>query len=108
MDPKTPISCKVNWIVIESSYFFKKSDFITFTMLRMVLRTFSRNYYRPQRSWGKVMFSHMSVILFTGGEVVSQHALQVLSKHALQQVSGEGGGIPACLAGFQAHTQGGS
>ena len=23
--------------------------------------------YRPQRSWGKVMFLHMSVILFTGG-----------------------------------------
>ena len=25
------------------------------------------NYYRPQRSWGKVMFLHVSVILFTGG-----------------------------------------
>ena len=24
-------------------------------------------YYRPQRSWGKVMFLHVSVILFTGG-----------------------------------------
>ena len=23
--------------------------------------------YRPQRSWGKVMFLHVSVILFTGG-----------------------------------------
>ena len=23
-------------------------------------------YYRPQRSWGKVMFLHVSVILFTG------------------------------------------
>ena len=23
-------------------------------------------YYRPQRSWGKVMFLHLSVILFTG------------------------------------------
>ena len=31
----------------------------------------------------------------------------VLSQHALQQVSG-GGGIPACRAGFQAHTQEGS
>ena len=39
--------------------------------------------YRPQRSWGKFMFLHVSVILFTGG------------------------GIPACLAGFQAHTRGG-
>ena len=44
-------------------------------MLWMVLRTFSRNYYRPQQSWGKVMFLHMSVILFTGGA-----------------------GIPACIA----------
>ena len=25
------------------------------------------NYYRPQRSWGKVIFSQPSVILFTGG-----------------------------------------
>ena len=24
-------------------------------------------YYRPQRSWGKVMFLHLSVILSTGG-----------------------------------------
>ena len=24
-------------------------------------------YYRPQRSWGKVMFLHVCVILFTGG-----------------------------------------
>ena len=23
-------------------------------------------YYRPQRSWGKVVFLHVSVILFTG------------------------------------------
>ena len=36
--------------------------------------------------------------------VVSQHALQVISQHALQQVSRAG--ISACLAGFQAHTQG--
>ena len=26
-------------------------------------------YYRPQRSWGKVIFSQASVILFTGGGV---------------------------------------
>ena len=58
------------------------------------------NYYRLQRCWGKVMFLHVSVILFTRGVVsqhtlqqvsrgvVSQHALQVVSQHALQQVSG--------------------
>ena len=34
-------------------------------------------YYRPQRSWGKVIFSQASVILSTGG----------------------GGGIPAWIAG---------
>ena len=44
-------------------------------------------HYQPQRSWGKVMLLHVSVILFTGC-VVSQHALQVVSQHALQQVSG--------------------
>ena len=32
----------------------------------------------------------------------------LLSQHALQQVSRWGLGIPACLAGFQAHSQGGS
>ena len=25
------------------------------------------HFYRPQQSWGKVMFVHVSVILFTGG-----------------------------------------
>ena len=43
-----------------------------------------------------------------GEGVLSQHALQVVSQHALQQVSVGGWGIEACLAGFQAHTQGGS
>ena len=58
-------------------------------------------YYHPQRSWGKVIFSQASVILFTRRGMLSQHELQVVSQHALQQVSG-GGGIPACPAGFQA------
>ena len=53
----------------------------------------------------KVMFLQECVCPLGGG-VVTQHALQVVSQHALQQVSG--GGIPVCLAGFQAHTQGGS
>ena len=44
-------------------------------------------YYRPQQSWGKVIFSQASSILSTWGEgcVVSQHALQVVSEHAWQQ-----------------------
>ena len=32
------------------------------------------NFYRPQRSWGKVMFSQACVILFTGGVSASMHA----------------------------------
>ena len=76
--------------------------------------------YRPQRIWGKVIFSQASVILSTRGaaipaciaggipaclvgEVLSQLALQVVSQHALQGVCGIpaciAGGIPACLAG---------
>ena len=63
----------------------------------------AEHFCHPQRSWGKVMFLHVSVILFTVGVVsqhasqmvsqpglqgvVSQHALQVVSQHALQQVS---------------------
>ena len=35
------------------------------TDLRHIILQF--NYYRPQRSWGKVMFSQACVILFTGG-----------------------------------------
>ena len=31
--------------------------------------------YRPQRSWGKVMFLHVCVILFTGGGSASVHAV---------------------------------
>ena len=30
--------------------------------------------YRPQRSWGKVMFLHVSEILFTGGGSAPLHA----------------------------------
>ena len=66
--------------------------------------------------WGKVIFLHLSVILFTGG-VVSQHALQVVSQHALQvsrltpkgEVEGSGlGGSPGPhLGGLQTHTWGG-
>ena len=31
-------------------------------------------FYRPQRSWGKVMFLQASVILLTGGMSASVHA----------------------------------
>ena len=45
--------------------------------------------------WGKVIFLHLFVILFTGG-VLSQHALQVASQHVLH---GGVDAIPACIAG---------
>ena len=79
--------------------------------LHMHYITFLSNfvYYRPQRSWGKVMFPHMSVILFMGGGwwypsihcrwypsmpcsrsqgVVSQHALQVSRPISRGEVEG--------------------
>ena len=54
----------------------------------------NRIHYRSQRSWGKVMFLHVCVILFTVGV-------------------GGGGAIPACIAGviptcLAAGLQGGS
>ena len=36
---------------------------------------FQCDYYHPQRSWGKVIFSQASVILLTGGGVCSQGGL---------------------------------
>ena len=38
------------------------------------------------------MFLHVSVILFTGGELLSQNALQVVFQHALQQGGGSAPG----------------
>ena len=61
--------------------------------------TSETDYYRTQTKFAKIIFLHVTLILSTERGVVSQHALQV---------SGGGGGIPACLAGLQAHTQGGS
>ena len=60
--------------------------------------------------WGNVIFLHLSVILFTGGGVVSQHALQLVSQHALQGGSPgphlEGKLRDLAGGGLQAHTQG--
>ena len=61
------------------------------------------NFYCPQRSWGKVMFLNVSVILFTGGGIPACIAGGI---PAYLAVGLQRGGIPACLAGFQAHTQG--
>ena len=64
------------------------------------------SFYRPQTRFEKVMFLHVAVSHSVWGGVVSEHALQVVSQHALQVSRGRGVCIPACLAGFQAHTQG--
>ena len=39
--------------------------------------TWKLNYCRPQRSWGKVMFLQVCVILFTGGEYLTPPRGQV-------------------------------
>ena len=62
------------------------------------------NYYRLQRSLGKVMFLHVSVILFTRGWYPSMHCRWYPS----MPCSRSPGGIPECLAGLQVHTQRGS
>ena len=51
------------------------------------------NYYRPQTKFAKVMFLHVSVILFTGGGGVGIPACLA-------------GGITACLAGLQGGSPG--
>ena len=42
-----------------------RENFISKEKKKKIAR--KRYFYRPQRSWGKVMFFHVSVILFTGG-----------------------------------------
>ena len=37
--------------------------------LKVFCKSFISCFYRPKRSWGKVIFSHVSVILFTGGSL---------------------------------------
>ena len=54
--------------------------------------------------WGTVIFLHLSVILFTGGWwYPSMHCRWYPSMPCSRS---PGGSIPACLAGFQAQTQG--
>ena len=55
------------------------------------------------------MFLHVSVCSQGGRGVVSEHALQVSGGwYPSMPCRSQGGCIPACLAGFQAHTQGGA
>ena len=81
--------------------------------------------YRPQRTWGKVMFSHVSVILFTGGggwypsmpcRSPGPHPWEKLRGLACVCVGGgenrvsgphPGGKLTGLAWGLQAHTRGG-
>ena len=56
--------------------------------------------YRPQRSWGKDIFSQVCVILFTGGDACSQGSPRGVPAPGRGVWSG--GGV------LQAHTQGGN
>ena len=82
-------------ILAENPLFFpdfpdwkKSSKFSLNSLISLIGGNPAYSFYHPQRSWGKVIFSQASVILFTGGELLSQHALQMVSQHALQQVLG--------------------
>ena len=83
------------------------------------LQRMANCYYRPQRSWGKVMFLHVSVILFTGGGgwSPSMHCRwypsmpysRSLGPHLRGKLRGSGqpGGSPGLhQGGLQTHTQG--
>ena len=70
----------------------------------ITLQIFSEwnNIYRPQRSWGKVMFLHVSVILFTGGWGGGGMPACIaggISACLAAGLLGGGGGIPACFEG---------
>ena len=52
------------------------------------------NYYRPQRSWGKAMFLHVSVILFTGEWGVCSIACWDTSPHGTRGRHPLGPGTP--------------
>ena len=65
----------------------------------------STSYYRPQRSFGKVMFSQVSVILFTGGLCVcGRHppGRHPLGRHPTGQTPP--GQTPPCPVHARTHT----
>ena len=55
-------------------------------------------HYRPQRSWGKVMFLQVCVILFTGGEYLTRYPPRTRytprTRYPLDQVPPLGPGTP--------------
>ena len=61
--------------------------------------------YHLQMKFVKVIFLHVSVILSTGTSAISACVAGSIPACLAAGLWG-GGGVPACLAGFQAHTQG--
>ena len=53
------------------STFFRRNKILRFLQIISVNFQVFLHYYRPQRSWGKVMFLQASVILLTGGVCLS-------------------------------------
>ena len=76
--------------------FLKAKDIFYITTIHMSPSIFS-HIYRPQRSWGKVMFLHVSVILFTRGWYPSMPCR-----------SPSGGGYPSMPCRFPGLHPGGS
>ena len=64
------------------------------------------HFYRPQTNFAKVMFLHVCVCPQGGGGIPACIACGIPA--CLAAGLGGDGGIPASLAGFQAHTQGDS
>ena len=68
-----------------------------------VLLALHWDFYRSQTKFAKVMFLHMSVILSTRG---GWYPRLPCRWYPSMPCKSPGGCIPACLAGFRAHTQG--
>ena len=93
--------------------------YLLWQTLRQRSKKWLLHNYRPQRSWGKVIFLEACVKNSVhGAGVVSQYALQVSRPTTRVEVEGSGlGGSPgphpggsvggSGLGGLQAHTQGG-
>ena len=76
---QTPFNLPVKFVLFLQSAIFSFSENVRRNWSRdgqvgiglfsqlIVLNLVRRNFYRPQRSWGKVMFLQASVILSTGG-----------------------------------------
>ena len=58
------------WVYLHICVLFLLCNFFSLVTRNVTVLVESRSYYRPQRSWAKVMFLQASVILSTGGKGV--------------------------------------